>query len=259
MKKQLLAVLPAILFANLLIAQVEEATQVNIGFYKVEDGKRAEYETVMMDYFGPIMKKRVENGCMQNWIFRRVAPASNASNYFTHVTIDVLMPGKTNYQCEGVTPESVFPDMSEGMHQLLWDTRTNSRKVVYRTWTEYVTGFSRDDKVVELAAFNFIRIYPGKGANYINSHKEYAKDFFEKYSNQAAWHALRRIDPLTGGSEEWNYLTIDGYNTMEEKRNRTMNAPEDLVKERIEKYGRNPEMRDLMYHVVTRLLMSARE
>ena len=259
MKKPLLTFLSLLFITSLLIAQVPEGTILRFGFYKVEEGKQAEYETVMKDYLGELMKERIENGCMENWIFRRVLPYTNASNYFTHITIDVLKPGKTNYQCEGVTKETVFPEMSEGMHELLLNVHRSSRKVVYRTVVSYVAGFNKNDEIVKYAAYNFIRTLPGKGVDYRNMHKEYQKSIYEKYSNQSAWHAFFRSDPAVGGSNEWNYLTVDGYDTMDQKRNRSVNVPEDIAKERNKKYGNYVEMRDLKYQVVAELIMSAKE
>ena len=112
MKKLLLTLSALLLFTSYLVAQVSDDNTVLFHFFKVEDGKQAEYETVMKDYYGEIMKENIKNGCMQNWIFRRVLPGTNASNYFTHVTVDVLNPGKTNYQCEEVTKETgiIFKD-----------------------------------------------------------------------------------------------------------------------------------------------------
>ena len=259
MKKLLLTFLSLSFIANLLIAQDPEAILVQFGFYKVEDGRRAEYETVMKDYMGEVMKERIKNGCMQNWIFRRVIPRTNASNYFTHMTIDVLNPGKTNYQCEGVTNKTVFPDMSEGMHELLLNVHRTSRKVVYRTAVIHVAGYNKNEDFVRYAAYNFIRTYPGKGADYRNMHKEYTKDIYENHSSQSAWHAFVRRDAAVGGSEEWNYLTIDGYDNMDQKRTRSINVPEDLSNEVNKKYGKLLDMRDLKYQVVAELIMSAKE
>ena len=258
MKKLLLIVFPLLLFTSFLVAQVPENNTVRFHFFKVDDDKQAEYETVMKDYYGPIMKERVKNGCLQNWVFRRVLPGTNARNYFTHVTIDVLNPGKNNYQCEKVTAKTVFPTMSEGMHNLMAKVRT-SRKVVYRTSTSYVTGFNKNDSIPTFAAFNFIRTKPGKLNDYKNMHLEYQKDNFMKYSNQLVWHALVRNDARSGGSAEWNYLTIDGYDTMSQKRNRSVNVPEKLSKEINKKYGSFIDMRDLKHQVVTRLIMAASE
>ena len=259
MKKLLLTLLPLLFFTSLLIAQVPEGTIITFGFYKVEEGKQAEYETVMKDYIGEFMKERIKNGCIENWIFRRVLPNTSASNYFTHITVDVFKPGKTNRQCEGVTNETVFPEMSEGMHQLLLNVRATSRKVVYRTRVSYVAGFNKNDAIVKYAAFNFIRTNPGKLNDYKNMHKEYQKDIFMKYSNQPAWHSFVRSDPRVGGSEEWNYLTIDGYRTLDQKINRSVNVPENLSKEVNKKYGNYIDMRDLKYQVLTELIMAAKE
>jgi len=259
MKKLLLSLLSLFIITPILIAQIPEGTIVQFGFYKVEEGKQAEYETVMVDYQGEIMKERVRKGCMENWVFRRVLPGTSASNYFTHITIDVLKSGKTNFECEGISAETVFPEMSEGMHQLLRNVWQNSRKVVYRTTTSYVAGYNKNDEIPEFAAYNFITTYPGKRSDYRNMHKEYLNDIFLKYSNQTAWHALDRNDPRVGGSEEWNYLTIDGYSSLDQKGNRSVNVPDSLSKELNDKYGNTADLRDLKYQVVTRLIMSANE
>ena len=89
--------------------------------------------------------------------------------------------------------------------------------------------------------------------------KAVIKDIFLNQSNQAAWHAMKRTDPLVGGSEEWNYLIVDGYKSLDEKRNRSVNVPKDLSKEINKKYGNFLDMRDLKHQVVTTLLMSAAE
>lgn len=260
MKKLLLTVIPLLLFTSFLAAQVSgQNTNILFHFFKVQEGKQAEYETVMKDYYGEIMKENIKNGCMQNWIFRRVLPGTNASNYFTHVTVDVLNPEKTNYQCEEVTKETVFPEMSEGMHNLLRNVRAKGRKVVYRTSTTYVAGFNKNETIPKYAAFNFIKTNPGKLNDYKNMHIEYQKDNFMKYSNQPMWHSFVRSDPRVGGSEEWNYLTIDGYETMEQKRDRRVNVPENLTKEINKKYGNYLDLRDLKYQVVTELIMAAKE
>ena len=89
--------------------------------------------------------------------------------------------------------------------------------------------------------------------------KAVIKDIFLNHSNQAAWHAMKRTDPRVGGSEEWNYLIVDGYKSLDEKRNRSVNVPKDLSKEINKKYGNFLDMRDLKHQVVTTLLMSAAE
>ena len=60
MKKPVLTFLSLLFITSLLIAQVPEGTILRFGFYKVEEGKQAEYETVMKDYLGELMKERIE-------------------------------------------------------------------------------------------------------------------------------------------------------------------------------------------------------
>lgn len=72
-------------------------------------------------------------------------------------------------------------------------------------------------------------------------------------------HAIVRNDPAVSGSNEWNYITMAGYDTMDQIRNRSDNVPEDLPKESIKRYGSLIEMRDLKYQAALELIMSANE
>ena len=90
----------------------QEDYKIQISFYKVDE--TSEYESVMTDVFGKIMTQRVKEGCMRNWIFRRI-PNSSMAEQFTHMTIDVLNPGSDNYACgefENIR-KKVFPNQSE--------------------------------------------------------------------------------------------------------------------------------------------------
>ena len=64
-----------------------------------------DYETAMIEYQGVMMKERVKNGCMRNWVFREVLPGSEARKHFTHMTVDVLNLDSKTYNCPSVTPE----------------------------------------------------------------------------------------------------------------------------------------------------------
>ena len=77
------------------LAQETEQPELylNFGFYKVDQDKRASYELLMTDFFGPLMQKRVDEGCLSNWLFRRVLPNSSLYGEFTHITIDIMAPG----------------------------------------------------------------------------------------------------------------------------------------------------------------------
>ena len=139
----------------------QEDYKIQISFYKVDETKRAEYESVMTDVFGKIMTQRVKEGCMRNWIFRRVIPNSSMAEQFTHMTIDVLNPGSDNYACgefENIR-KKVFPNQSEKIFNILRDIRNSSRNVIYRTKLSRVSGFNKiGGKAPQFAMFALLKL-----------------------------------------------------------------------------------------------------
>ena len=107
--------------------------------------------------------------------------------------------------------------MSENMRNIIDKVRSTSRKVVYRTVVLKVAGFNKGESLVEFAAFNFIKIKPGKKQAYINRNKEFSTKQYKNYSNQQAWYAWERYDAKAGGLMSWNYLSMDGYNKASDK------------------------------------------
>ena len=55
-----------IIFCGIFKSFSQEDYKIQISFYKVDETKRAEYESVMTDVFGKIMTQRVKEGCMRN-------------------------------------------------------------------------------------------------------------------------------------------------------------------------------------------------
>ena len=253
--KYLITLFFCVLFFNTTHSQEQ---LLRIGFYKVNPGMEADYETAMIEYQGVMMKERVKNGCMRNWVFREVLPGSEARKHFTHMTVDVLNLDSKTYNCPSVTPEKVFPKMSENMRNIIDKVRSTSRKVVYRTVVRKVAGFNKGDSLVEFAAFNFIKTKPGKKQAYINRNKEFSLKEYKNHSNQQAWYAWERYDAKAGGLMSWDYLSMDGYNKASDKLNRVVNTPKSIKDKENKKYGPLADMRDLNHQVLTRLLYSAK-
>ena len=242
---------------SVLYSSTAQEQLLRFGFYKVKPGMKADYETTMIELMGPMMKERVKNGCMRNWIFREVLPGSEARNYFTHMTRDVLNLDSDNYNCPSVSADKVFPEMSEDMIKIIHKIRTSSRDVVYRTVVRKVAGYNKGDDVVKFAAFNFIKTKPGKKQDYIKRNKEFTHENLKKYSNQQAWYAWERYDAMAGGLLSWDYLSLDGYSKIADKLTRVVNVPQSITNKENKIYGPLREMRDLNYQVLTRLLYAA--
>ena len=253
--KYIFTLLFCVLFFNTTFSQEQ---LLLIGFYKVKPGMEADYETAMIEYQGKMMKERVKNGCLRNWVFREVLPNSEGRKLFTHMTVDVLNLDSDTYNCSSVTPEKVFPEMSENMRNIINKVRSSSREVVYRTVVRKVAGVNKGEGLAKFAAFNFIKTKPGKKQAYINRNKEFSPKQYKNYSNQQAWYAWERYDARVGGLLSWDYLSMDGYNKISDKLNRVVNTPKSIKDKENKKYGPLSEMRDLNHQVLTRLLFSAK-
>ena len=208
MKKLFFTIIFCAIFSPILS---QEDFKIQISFYKVDETKRGEYESVMTDIFGKIMKQRVKEGYMKNWIFRRVIPNSSMAEQFTHMTIDVLNPDSDNYNCGELESirKKVFPNQSEEIFNILRDIKNSSRNVIYRTKLSHVSGYNKiEGKTAQFAMFCITKT---KNGNYKKRHKdEEWLNAAEKAHGKDAWHAFER-DDFVNGTKEWNYLTIDGY------------------------------------------------
>ena len=237
----------------------QEDYKIQISFYKVDETKRAEYESVMTDVFGKIMTQRVKEGCMRNWIFRRVIPNSSMAEQFTHMTIDVLNPGSDNYACgefENIR-KKVFPNQSEKIFNILRDIRNSSRNVIYRTKLSRVSGFNKiGGKAPQFAMFCITKT---KNGNYKKRHQD------EEWINAAkksfghdAWYAFERVD-FVNGTKEWNYLTIDAYADANDIYTENKPFPSKLNERIRKKYGTPSSQRDIWKRINTRLIYSAKD
>ena len=236
----------------------QEDFKIQISFYKVDETKRAEYESVMTDIFGKIMKQRVKEGCMKNWIFRRVIPNSSMGEQFTHMTIDVLNTGSDNYACGELESirKKVFPNQSEEIFNILRDIKNSSRNVIYRTKLSHVSGYNKiEGKNPQFAMFCITKT---KNGNYKKRHKdEEWLNAAEKAFGQDAWHAFER-DDFVNGTKEWNYLTIDGYENANDIYTGNKPFPSKLNQKIQEKYGKPGSQRDIWKRINTRLIYSAK-
>ena len=270
MKKQIFKII-TLLIINISFSQ----ERIWVSFYKVDENHRAEYETLMKDVFGKIMKQRINDGCMKNWIFRRVSDNSSMSEQFTHMTIDVYNDGATNYLCNKsanvssfndlrmkVNQENesirkkVFPNQSKEVFQILNDLKNSARNTIYRTNLIKVSGFNKIGKTPKYAIWCFTKT---KNQNYEKRHND--KDWLnaaKKSFGHDAWHSFKRDEPVMG-SKEWNYITIDAYDNENEiyKGNSPMNSK--IRDKMVEKYGTNSSQREIWKRVKTELIFSAKD
>jgi len=237
-----------------LMAQEEEPPPmyINIGFYKVDQENRAAYEMLMKDVFGPIMQKRVDEGCLNNWIFRRVLPNSSLFGEFTHMTLDVMLPGEEGYWNCDANLEEVFPGLSPDVRKYLYQEKNSLRTLVQRVRTSYVAGYTSLTQAPPIAVFNLSKT---KSDQYEAKHRDGFADFFAEGSNTVAWHAMKRIDSTAWAKWEWDYLTVDCYETPAKMRE-PVHFPAEKSRYYQENYGPASDQRDILMRAETRLLFA---
>lgn len=245
-------------FITILNGQEEtsdsETRYVTFGFYKVDENKRSEYETLMTDFFGPLMQKRVDEGCLAGWLFRRVHPNSSLFNEFTHLTIDIMPYGEKTYQSCDANLDEVFEGLSKNLREFVWKQRNSFRKVILRAQTTGVTGFTESGKSAQIAVYNFTKTLTPM---YEKKHLDNFGEFIVSGSSRVAWYAFKRIDPTAWASKEWDYLTVDGYENLQQ-----LNEPSQFSQVKLqyydEKYGLGSEQRDIMSRAVTELIFGTK-
>jgi hypothetical protein len=236
------------------IAQENEQPELylNFGFYKVDQEKRASYELLMTDFIGPLMQQRVDEGCLKNWIFRRVLPNSSLYGEFTHMTIDVMIRGEEGYwDCDAKLKE-VFPGLSPKIRKLLFEEKNSLRELVHRVRTQYVAGYNSLEKIPPIAVYNLSKT---KSNLYESKHLDGFADFFAEGSNTVAWHAMKRIDSTAWAKWEWDYITADCYERVEQMREAT-SFSEERSQYYQDNYGPASAQRDILLRAETRLVFA---
>ena len=249
--KKLLFILIALLTFNHSYSQ--EGNYLTINFYKVADGKADDYEKLMTEYISKIQEARIKSGCMNGWVFRRVLPSSKMSNEITHITIDIRTKEQSEKNCNW-SPYKSIPELSEYLHDVLLEKHNSNREFVYSTQLIEVAGYNKLSETPQIAVFNLIK---SKNINaYAKRHSEWQNDAFKKYSSQVGWHALKRNDIIGAGANEWNYLSIDLFNNLDEANNRKWSAPESEINKANKKYGANANTRVITDKIIATLITS---
>ena len=246
-------ILILIVFGLFNVLNAQQSFKAWVSFYKVDESSRSDYEVMMKDYFGEIMTERVKNGCMQNWVFLSVDQNSPMAEKFTHITVDVLMPGSENYSCDAVTLNSVFPNLPQSAHSMMAKMRNQSRNVVYRTRVESIVGDNSLDKTPQKMVWNFTRAL---SPLYKMKHMEHP-ELIQKYYNADAWFAFERTESVAYASSEWNYLTVDGFENSEKMNLPAKPLPSKVQNQIDKKYGPAEKQRDITHRIITTTLFAS--
>ena len=236
-------------------SQPNEGETVRFQFVKVEKGDIEEFEIFMTDFVGKAASKAVENGKLENWIFRRVSQNSEYNSQFSHMIIWVV-PKNTPTWPE--TWDATYPGLSADSRSWAWSKGQELYETVYNARCTYITGFNHTgDKVNNIATFNLIK------ANNINAYSEFEKNMKKTLEKHApslkGWHVLSRNGSVTRSENAWNFLTIDTFESMADANKVWWSEiPQKINESNIKKYGSASDLRVIQHRVVTRLLFDAK-
>lgn len=247
MKTKIILILTTLLFSFSYSQNTEKLVVYN--FYKVNEGRMVSYENVMKHFISGIQKKMIEEGCKDGWVFRKVDPTTEMSNYISHYTIDIYENGQK--PCDANWNDA-FPNLPSELFDELMTTHQQNRKRIYVARLGEVAHYNKQNKPAQYSIVNLMRV--NNLTKYSKKHRESTKGIFEKYTSRQLWVANNRLDPESYGAEEWNYLTVDGFSSKSEAM-KGQNIPQKVVSDSNKKYGMNNEMRRINKRITSNLIM----
>tara|TARA_B110000261_G_scaffold65534_1_gene76899 strand:+ start:220 stop:975 length:756 start_codon:yes stop_codon:yes gene_type:complete len=248
MKKSLFTFFTVLIF-NVIFSQNSNKLFV-YNFYNVNDGRIESYENVMKNFISGINKKLIDDGCKDSWIFRKVDPTTEMSNYISHYTIDVYNDGQQ--PCDVDWGKESIPGLPKELFDELMNIHQKNRKRIFVSRLGEVAGYNKEDRPAEYSVVNFMRV--NNISKYSKKLKESTKGIFEKHSNRQLWAANNRLNLEGYAADEWNFITVDGYYSKSDAMKST-NIPQKVINESNKKYGLNNKMRTINKRMLSSLIM----
>tara|TARA_B100000925_G_scaffold6196_1_gene4381 strand:- start:25 stop:801 length:777 start_codon:yes stop_codon:yes gene_type:complete len=246
-----LIIISLITFSN--NAQVQEGDNIRFQFLNVEKDKIEEFESYMIEYVGPVAKKAVAEGKMENWLLRKVANNSIYNSDFTHVAVWVATNPEPSWSDIWA---NTYPNVSEDARSWIYGKGEELYSTLYNAYCEYITGFFREESVIpDVAIFNLIK---AKKYNAYMEKEIDAKDIFEKHAKQLdGWHVLKRSGMVAKSEGAWDMLTIDLFDSWDKaNQNWWQDIPSNVMKKHNDEHG--TDLREIRHRIMTRLLFDAR-
>ena len=248
MKKSLFTLFTVLIF-NVIFSQNSNKLFV-YNFYNVNDGRIESYENVMKNFISGINKKLIDDGCKDSWIFRKVDPTTEMSNYISHYTIDVYNDGQQ--PCDVDWGKESILGLPKELFDELMNIHQKNRKRIFVSRLGEVAGYNKEDRPAEYSVVNFMRV--NNISKYSKKLKESTKGIFEKHSNRQLWAANNRLNLEGYAADEWNFITVDGYYSKSDAMKST-NIPQKVINESNKKYGLNNKMRTINKRMLSSLIM----
>ena len=246
--KNLFFSLILLLISLSLYSQEDEKVVIN-NFFKVNKGHEESFENLMKTFIADKVKRSIKDGCRDAWVFRKVEPRSEMSNYITHMTVDIYRKSKQPCSVNFYEPIS---GMAVEINDELMKIHMANRELIYSAELSEVAHFNKGYGAAKYAITNFMRV--NNVPKYSKKHIESTKAIFEKYSNNQFWVSHPRHDPISFAEDEWNYLTVDGFNSKSDAM-KPWSIPKEVSSESDKKYGTNSSMRVIRKRMEASLIM----
>ena len=92
----------------------------------------------MKTFIADKMKRAIEDGCRDIWVFRKVNPLSEMSNHITHMTVDVYQKSKQPCKVNFYDPiDDMAPEINE---ELMNVHRSNRELVIQQCWLKLLNS-----------------------------------------------------------------------------------------------------------------------
>ena len=253
-------ILYTLLFLSLSLSysQLDEGQKINFDFIKVEKENIEEYESFITDYIGKVAETAVENGKLENFIFRRVSQNSRYNAGFTHMILwidnDQSIPWSEMW-------DKTYPNLSKESRDWIWSKGNLLFDKLYTAYTTYVTGFSHagEGVVNYIATYNLIKAADGKLNDYIAFEKNMKETLENNAPSLKGWHALTRNGSVARAQGAWDFMTIDNFaNTQDANKLWWTDIPQKIRQNNSKKYGNASDLRTIRYRVITRLIYDAK-
>ena len=126
----------------------DEDKVVRYNFYKVNKGHEKSFENLMKTFIADKMKRAIEDGCRDVWVFRKVDPVSEMSNHITHITVDIYK--KSEQPCKVNFYEPV-DNMAPEINEELMNLHRSNRELVYSALLAEVAHFNKSNAPAKYA------------------------------------------------------------------------------------------------------------
>ena len=211
-----------ILFLLITLPIISNAQVFGYGFLNVPEDEIQEYIENEEVFYSKVAQEAIKNGHMEGWsIWKRVEGSVNEPNFYWYVGIGNL--DAYNSFTENFSKAYSKIISQTGVSKLVERALKKHNSYHSFTGTYYRGGIARRKN---MDGFRYLKANYAKVSNpqqFMQKQNEVWKPFIQKHmdngkAKQEIWATSMRINP-TGNGYNWNVMTIDGYDSLNDTYN----------------------------------------